>query len=216
MEDIPLRPKNNQWAYEKGLVHTTNLICVGTLGTSHSPVHFATMARKLVNRLDVRIVVVSQGPSVRYLESEKKKHGLDNLTLLTHEPFSRMPDLFGTADILLTVLNQDVADSSAPSKIMCHFCAGKPQLAIMPTENSFARTLTASGGGVVVSPADPDAIFSAAMNLIDNRERRLEMGRNARSYAEREIKIGQIGEMFESIMKRSVVDSKSNGVPQKI
>ena len=53
------------------------------------------------------------------------------------------------------------------------------------------------------------------MNLIDNRERRLEMGRNARSYAERGIKIGQIGEMLESIMKRSVVDSKSNGVPQK-
>ena len=120
-EDIPLCPKNNQWAYEKGLVHTTNLIYAGTLGTSHSPVHFVTMARKLVNRLDVKIVVVSQGPSVRYLESEKKKHGLDNLILLTHEPFSRMPDLFGAADVLLTVLNQDVADSRHPVRLCVIF-----------------------------------------------------------------------------------------------
>ena len=210
-DDIPLRLKDNVWSREKGLVHTTNLIYAGTLGISHSPTHFVALARRLTSSEDVRIVVISQGPSVHYLESEKKKYSLDNLILLEHEPFIRLPDMLGAADILLVVLDEDAAGHSAPSKIMSHFCAGRPQLAIMPAENSLARTIMESGGGIVVHPSDSEGLVLAAKGLINDLEARRKMGRNARLYAEIGPNIQQIGKVFESIIQ-PLVNRKSNSV----
>lgn len=199
--DIPLRLKNNPWSREKGLAHTTNLVYAGTLGVSHSPTHFVALAKMLSNLPEVRIVVISQGPSIHYLKSEKGKCGLDNLVLLTHEPFIRLPDVLGAADILLVVLDEDAADYSAPSKVMSHFCAGRPQLAIMSPENSIAQTILESGGGVVIHPSDTEAISRSARGLIDDLEIRRKMGRNARCYAETGPNIQQIGEIVESIIQ---------------
>lgn len=207
--DIPLRSKDNAWTRERGLAHTTNLLYAGTLGVSHSPTHFVSLSKNLASLQDVRIIVVSQGPSVRYLESEKRKYNLDNLILLAHEPFIRLPDMLGAADVLLVVLNEDAAGHSAPSKIMTHFCAGRPQLAIMPPENSIAQTIMESGAGTVVHPSDSEAIILAAKGLIGDLEARRRMGRNARCYAETGPKIQQVGEIFESIL-RPLANRKSN------
>ena len=206
---IPLRLKDNAWTREKGLLHTTNLIYAGTLGVSHSPTHFAALARSLTAFRNVRIVVVSQGPGVHYLESEKRKYDLHNLLLFAHEPFVRLPDMLGAADILLVVLDEDAAGHSAPSKIMSHFCAGRPQLAIMPPENSIAQTIIESGGGVVVHPNDSRAVALAARGLINDLESRRRMGRNARLYAETGPGIQEIGNIFESIIQ-PLISSKLN------
>lgn len=210
LDEISVRPKENEWARLHGLLHTTNVIYAGTLGLSHSAHYFIEMAKVFAHRSDVKIVVITEGPSALYLMNKKKVERLENLLVLPYQDYHTLPDVFGTADILTAVLNNEAADHSAPGKVLSHLCAGKPQLAIMPRRNVMSRIVLESGGGLVTDPLNVDAVLSAAGRLINDPETRREMGRSARSYAERKFDIRRIGREFESIVTQPFASGKFN------
>lgn len=209
LNEIPVRPKNNAWARRYGLSCTKNLIYAGTLGNSHSPSHFVKMAKGLAHRADVRVVVVTEGPSASYLMSRKERDDLENLLVLPYQPYEDLPSLFGAADVLLVVLNDSAATHSVPGKVLSHLCAGKPQLAVMPSNNHAAQVIRDSGGGVVVPSDDPSTILSTAEGLLDDVETRKRMERNARAYAENEFDIRRIGDRFEAVIMKAYADRGS-------
>ena len=211
LDEIPVRPKDTAWSRRHRLSHTTNIVYAGTLGLSHSAAHFVGMAKHFARRPDVRIVVITEGANASYLMNEKKAWHLENLLILEYQPYHVLPDVFGAADILLTVLNDEAAAHSAPGKVLSHLCAGKPQLAIMPRRNSMARVILESGSGIIMDPANVDGILSTLECLVDSPEMRLEMGRKARAYAERQFDIDRIGKEFEALITRPFAGGGSNG-----
>lgn len=211
LDEISIRPKENEWAHLHGLLYTTNVIYAGTLGLSHSAHYFIEMAKVFAHRSDVKIVVITEGPNASYLMNKKKIERLENLLVLPYQDYHTLPDVFGTADILVAVLNDEAADHSAPGKVLSHLCAGKPQLAVMPQRNLMSRIVLESGGGIVADPLNVDAVLSAAERLIDDPETRRKMGRSARRYAERKFDISRIGREFESIVMPPLAGGKFNG-----
>ena len=211
LDEIPVRPKDNVWSRRHRLSHTTNVLYAGTLGLSHSPHHFVDMAKRLARRSDVRIVVITEGPNASYLINEKNVQHLENLIILPYQPYHVLPDVFGAADILLTILNNEAAAHSAPGKVLSHLCAGKPQIAIMPQSNSMARVILESDSGIIVDPTDVDGILSTLQYLIDSPKTRLKMGRKARMYAERKFDLHRIGKEFESLITQPFATGVSNG-----
>lgn len=210
LDEISVRPKENEWARLHGLLHTINVIYAGTLGLSHAAHYFVEMAKRFAHRSDVKIVVITEGPNASYLMNEKKIKRLENLLVLPYQDYHTLPDVFGTADILTTVLNDEAADHSAPGKVLSHLCAGKPQLAIMPRRNLMSRIVLESGGGIVADPLNVGAVLSATERLIDDPDTRTKMGRSARSYAEHRFDIRRIGREFESIIMQPFASRKLN------
>lgn len=200
LDDVRVVPKENSWSRRHGLDKTTNLIYAGSLGTAHTAGLLVDLARGLADRREVRVVVLNEGPAMSWLIRQKTDEGLDNLVVLPFQPPTEMSEVFGAADVLLTMLNAHGGNYTAPGKVLSHCCAGRAQLGIMPPDNGASRWLRESRGGVVVWPPEVDKVVGAARSLIDDKGKMERMGCAGRAYAEQHFDIRKIGDAFESVI----------------
>lgn len=200
LDELPQRAKDNSFAREHGLVDKKVLLYSGTLGLKHNPGLLLAIAEATRDDPSVVVLVVSEGLGASWLAGRKAEHRLDNLHLLPFQPFDRMPDVLGTADVLLAILEPEAGIYSVPSKVLTYFCAGKPLLAAMPQENLAARTILRREAGLVVAPGDTEGFVAAARGLVADPDRRAALGANGRAYAEATFDIRGIGDRFEAVL----------------
>jgi colanic acid biosynthesis glycosyl transferase WcaI len=202
LEDIPLRDKDNPWSRKHGLTSTINIVYSGTLGLKHNPQHLVTLARRIAPRSDTRLLVISEGLGADFLKEQKELLNLVKLEIMPYQPFSDLPDVFGSADILLVLLEPEAGSFSVPGKVLSHLCAGRPQVGLIPRENRASRVINESCGGIAIDSRCPDDFIDAVVRLVESPEERAILGRNARAYAEREFDIARIAEVFERIITK--------------
>ncbi|MFO1153499.1 MAG: glycosyltransferase family 4 protein [Rhodospirillales bacterium] len=203
LDEVPLRPKANEWSRRHGLDQTTNVLYAGTLGRKHDPSGLSALARHYREREEVRIVVVSEGDGVRRIAGEQAADGLSNIVLLPFQPFDALPDVLATADVFIGLLDDDAGGYCVPSKILTYLCAGRPQVGAMPETNRSAEVIRESGGGLVVPPAAPDALIAAVDGLVGDPMQRKRLGDAARAYAEREFDIRRLGDQFDGYLREA-------------
>ncbi len=202
VEEISPRPRNNAWSTEHGLDGKLCFLYSGTLGLKHNPDLLVQLARHFRPNPEVRVVVVSEGLGARYLAEAKAAESLSNLVLLPWQSFEALPDVLGTADVLLAILEPHGGVLSVPSKVLSNMAAGRPQLLALPRENVARQIVTRERTGLAVDPSDTQAWIEAAERLLQGPALRDELGRNARAYAERAFDIELITDRFESIVGR--------------
>jgi glycosyltransferase involved in cell wall biosynthesis len=201
LAELPVRPRDNPWAVEQGLADKRVLLYAGTMGMKHNPELIARLAQEVMDMDDARVVVLSQGPGAEYLRREAVARGLHNLLVRGYEPFGRMPDVMGTADVLTAILEADAGAFSVPSKVLAYLCAGRPLLTAMPPENLASRIVAREGAGVVVAPHDAEGFAAAGRRLLQDPATRSAMGAAARAYAERAFDIEGITDRFEGVLR---------------
>lgn len=200
LAEISPRPKRNVWSLEQGCVEEFCFIYAGTLGLKHNPELLAALAQALGRHSAARLIVASQGLGADYLAEQKRLRHLDRLTLLPFQPYDALPDMLGTADVAIALLEPEAGVFSVPSKVLSYLSAGRPILAAMPQENLAARLIRREGAGMVVDPADIEGFVATALGLLGNRATLAAMGPRGRAYAERAFAIGPIADRFEAIM----------------
>ena len=102
------------------------------------------------------------------------------------------------------------ADLVMPSKLTNIAAAGRPCIATAAPETALGDVILAHGIGTIVPPEAADLLAHAIDELAANEKSRLEMGRLARDFAERELSKDRILEQFESRLTRIVRPDKSN------
>jgi glycosyltransferase involved in cell wall biosynthesis len=196
IDEMPLRPRDNAWAKAHGLVGVPVVMYAGTLGLKHDPSMLARLAQTAPT--GSRMVVVSEGRGREWLESEAGE--APGLMLFDYQPYVQLPDVLASADVLLVVLEHDASRYSVPSKVLNYFCAGRPVLALLPSDNAVAEMVAAAEAGLVVGPGDVDAASAALRSLLSSPAAREKMGTAARRYAERTFDIRDVGDRFESLL----------------
>lgn len=197
IDEMPLRPKGNPWAKAHDLSDVFVVMYAGTLGWKHDPAAIADLARSLP--AGTQLLVVSQGKGREWLEGTAGD--VPRLTLLDYQPYEQLPDVLATADVLLVLLERDASRYSVPSKVLNYLCAGRPILALLPSENAVSTTIEAAGAGFVVAPGDHDAASAALGNLLADLPGRSRMGSAARRYAERTFDIVEVGDRFDAVFE---------------
>jgi colanic acid biosynthesis glycosyl transferase WcaI len=147
------------------------------------------------------VVVVSQGVGRQWLEEEAKAKGLDNLRLFDFQPFDQLSNVFGSADVLMAILEPFAGELSVPSKILSYLCAERPLLAALPPENLASRIIARAGAGQVVAPADEIAFLAAADALFHDQDLRRRCAAAGRAYAETTFDIDRIGKRFLNLFE---------------
>jgi colanic acid biosynthesis glycosyl transferase WcaI len=199
LEELPQLPRENAWAAEHGFAANPVFLYSGTLGFKHDPSLLLELARWAGGR-DALVVVVSEGPGADWLA--ERGSGEPALRLLPYQPHARLPEVLASADVLVAVLEPEAGAFSVPSKILTYLCAARPVLASVPADNLAARVVERSGGGVVVPPRDVQALLRAAEALLEKKERRKELSRHARAYAETTFDIDAVAARFEEVLGR--------------
>jgi glycosyltransferase involved in cell wall biosynthesis len=204
LDELPLRPRGNEWSATRGLDGKFVFLYSGTLAMKHNPDLLRRLAVRFRDDAEVRAVVISEGPGADYLRERKGVENLDNLELLPFQRFEDMPDILAAADVLVAVLEADAGVFSVPSKVLTYHCAAKPILAAIPSANLAARIIAKEGTGICVEPADVNGFLEAAAALRQNGCLRRRYGAAARAYAEDNFDIEMIADRFEDVLSRAL------------
>jgi glycosyltransferase involved in cell wall biosynthesis len=196
IDEMPPRPRDNDWAKSVGLIGVPVVMYAGTLGLKHDPSAIVRLAETAPP--GTRVVVVSQGLGREWLEV--KARGVPGLTLVDYQPYEQLPDMLASADVLLVLLEQDASRYSVPSKVLNYLCAGRPILGLLPRDNAVAETVESAGAGLVVTPGDWDAASASLNRLLSDPSERQQMGAAARDYAERTFDVRAVGDRFEAVL----------------
>jgi len=200
LEELPLRSRDNDWSREQHLTEGPRFLYSGTLAMKHNPTLLLELARMLDRRDDAQMIVVSEGAAVEWLQREAGASGISSLRCLPFQPFERMADVLGSADVQVAVLEPEAGVFSVPSKVLSYMCAGRAILGDMPGHNLAARLVVENNAGRVVEPGDLEAFRLAAEAFLNSPQLREECGAAARRYAETHFDIEQITDRFENIL----------------
>jgi glycosyltransferase involved in cell wall biosynthesis len=198
-----IRPvdRDNAWAREHGLAERRTLLYSGTLGLKHNPALLVDLARQVRDAgQPVQLVVVSEGPAETVLREEAARLDVPVL-LLPFQPYDRLPEVLGSGDVLVVLLEQDAGAFSVPSKTLSYLCAGRPVLGLMPAENQ-AAALVAEVDGCVLPPTAsslPEAADWVRHVLADDEQAHA-LGKAARTLAEESFALERCADTFERIL----------------
>ncbi len=200
LTEIEPRPQDNQWTVDQALADKICLVYSGTLGMKHNPELLLRLAVNFRTNSSVRVVVISEGSGRNWLEEKKHHLSLDNLILLDYQPFDQLSNVFGSATVLLAILEPDAGVFSVPSKVLSYHCAHRPLLLAVPTENLAADIVARERSGLVVDPDDIDGFIKAADRLINDEELRSNLADNASRYAHDHFDIEPITDRFLKVI----------------
>ncbi len=131
---------------------------------------------------DLHFVVVGEG-SQRDRIAAALVSGEVRGVLHPLQPAEEVPAILDAADVLLAPQRPTEIDMSIPSKLTAYLAAGRPVVAAASEASETAAQVHASGGGVVVAPADPRVLAEAIRALHADPARRAALGAAGRAYA---------------------------------
>lgn len=201
-----LRPvaRDNAWAREQGVAGTRTLVYSGTLGLKHNPALLVELAREVIDGgQPVHLVVVSEGPAMEVIAAEAERLDVP-VTLLPFQPYERLPEVLGSGDVLVVLLDQSAGAFSVPSKTLSYLCAGRPVLGLMPAEN-LAAALIEQVHCQVLPPSSQSIPEAAAWvrKVVADPALAQDLGARARALAEREFSLEGCTDAFETILARA-------------
>ncbi len=202
LDDLPTRPRDNEWRNRQGLGDRFVYLYTGTLGLKHRPELLYRLADQRIGDSDV--VVISEGMGEARLREMLRERPLPNLRLMPFQPMDQYPEILGAADVLVALLEPTAGTFSVPSKVLSYLCAGRPILAAIPPENLAARTIQRAGAGLVVRSTDEESFLLAAKQLLTDRALRVSAGRRARAYAESTFDTDVITDRFQDVIERAI------------
>ena len=217
LAEIVPRPRGNAWA----AAHLPpgpelRLLYAGTLGRKHNPLLLADLLRSaLAAGLPVRLIVASEGDGIEMLRADLHQGPELPVTLLPFQPAADLPDMLGSADVLVTILEPEASRFSIPSKVLSSLAAGRPLLGLMPEDNPAAADILEARG--YVGPPTESGVAGAVAwlrNLYQDPAAADELGDRGRALAESRFGIVPIADQFEEVLRRALpgADPGSTGL----
>lgn len=196
--DIPLLPRDNDWAVRNFAPSPFRIIYSGTLGFKQDP----AVLLELAERVEGQVLVFSEGVVARQLSADAAARGLDNLEVRQWLPFADLPSALAAADLLVVLLEPDADRFSVPSKVLTYLCAGRPILGSISGDNLAARIIARAGAGFTAAPGEHEALVRAARAFRDEPARAQAAGMAGRRYAEATFDIEVISARFLAIIEQ--------------
>ncbi len=173
------------------------------MAMKHNPKLLLELAQLLDKRGDGEVIVVSEGLGVEWLRREGSAVGVKSLRYFPFQPFERVADVLGSADVLVSLLDAEAGEFCVPSKVLSYMCAGRAVLGAMPRQNLAARVVVDQNAGRVVEPDDVSGFLAAASEFLDSPQLRADCGAAARKYAEANFDVERIADRMESLLGMS-------------
>ncbi|NER07354.1 MAG: glycosyltransferase family 4 protein, partial [Okeania sp. SIO3C4] len=181
-----IRPldKNNQFREEHNLQDKFVVVYSGNIALTQGLETVVKAAVSLKEKSEIRFVILGEEKARQQLQECCDKYQADNVLLLPLVPREKLPEMLSAADIGLVIQKKTVTAFNLPSKIPVILASGRPIVASVPDTGTAIRVVSESGGGIVVTPEDSQALAQAIVELYENPEKLQQLGQQGRKYAE--------------------------------
>jgi glycosyltransferase involved in cell wall biosynthesis len=159
-------------------------------------------AARLVDGRGVRFVLLGDGNDRERLQQRAKELSIGSVSFLDFAGPGRYEAILQAADVLLVNQGPSVGDMSLPSKLTSYFAAGQPVVAAIAPDSETAREIRAAHGGVLVPPAQPEALADGVLALREDPALREALGRHGRQFAEDVLAPEHILSAYEDLVRR--------------
>lgn len=203
-----IQPLKNVSPYRKELKISDDKIVAlysGNMGGKQGLEILAEVARIIADQKVENIQFVFCGNGAGRVDLEQACTGLNNVIFLDLQPFERLGELLGLADIHLLPQRADAADLVMPSKLTGMLASGKSVVATATADTELGYVITEDAKcGLIVSPENGSAFAEAIIQLSQDSESRQRYGKNGRQYAENKLSKDQILKTFEQDLKNLI------------
>lgn len=178
-----IAPRDRQTSYRRELgIHADDVVALysGSMVAKQGLEHLVPVARRLASERP-GVVFILCGNGTMRAELTAGLDGMANVRFLDLQPLSRLPELLASADIHLLPQRAAIMDLVMPSKLPPMFASGRPVVAQAKAGTQVA--VEVEGRGLVVPPADEDALAQAILRLADDATLRDELGRAGRTHS---------------------------------
>jgi glycosyltransferase involved in cell wall biosynthesis len=160
---------------------------------------FYALALVKEKRQKVKLLMVGDGHDRTNLEKLARKLGLEDAVVFTGRvPYFEVPHFIAASDIALSPIPPlDVYKVSSPCKPFEYMAVAKPVVANEEIPEH-KEVLEESGGGILV-PFTPEAFADAIIELLDNREKAVEIGRRGREWVVKNRSYEHVARKVESM-----------------
>ncbi len=136
-------------------------------------------------------------------KEELKRRADGNRGVVFHDPVPKqaVPSILASADVLITnTRNLGLyRHGISPNKMFDYLASGRP---VVSGSSAALDPIGESGGGIVVTPDDPDALADAVRRLVDAPAHEREaMGRRGRAFVEKNHDIEHLARRLETVLR---------------
>ena len=180
---------------------------IGTHGMSHALDVVLKAAGKLRDDTSVRFLFVGEGAEKENLKKLALELKLNNVIFVNEQSRERLLAFYRASDVSLVPLKRlDIFRKVLPSKLFELMGVGCP--VICSVEGEAAELVKRSGGGECIEPENADSLVESIRRLEKNKELRLQMSANGRTFV-REFYLRS--KLAENYLEALAVAAKLNG-----
>lgn len=174
----PVEKKDTELAKQYNLKNKFVAGYIGTHGMAHGLENIVSVAEKLKNYDDIRIVFAGGGAARQKVVDLVKEKELNNVVLIDRQPKEMMPRLWSLCDISLVPLkNSDLFKTVIPSKIFECMGMGIPTLMSVP-EGEATAIIQETTSGLTVESENIEQIAEGILKLKNDSELYNELRQN--------------------------------------
>ncbi|MGD1701613.1 glycosyltransferase family 4 protein [Dapis sp. BLCC M229] len=181
-----IRPldKDNYFREEHNLQDKFVVVYSGNIALTQGLETVVKAAASLKEKSEISFVILGEERARQQLQECCDNYQADNVTLLPLVAREKLPEMLSAADVGLVIQKKTVTAFNLPSKIPVILASGRPIIASVPDTGTAMRVVKESGGGIVVTPEDSQALAEAILELYENPEKLEQLGQQGRKYAE--------------------------------
>jgi colanic acid biosynthesis glycosyl transferase WcaI len=178
----------------------------GNIGAKQGLGDVIAAARRLVSRPEIKFLIAGEGPAKAALEAEAAS--LANVRFLPFQPYERLSEFLGLADVHILPQAADAADLVLPSKLGGMLASGKRIVVTAAPGTELATFL--AGAAMVAPPGDPAALAAAIERAVDAPSESSPAARR-RSLAERLSKPDCLSDFSAHVMRVATTAAGQGG-----
>lgn len=159
---------------------------VGTLGMACG-MNVAVRAGRILKErghTGIRLMLIGEGAVRHELESDVRRHNLDNVIFTGRLPRGSIPGYLASVDACLVHLKRtDLFKSVLPSKMFEAAAMERP--IVLGVEGDAAELLRDASAGICIEPENAEDLVAAVLQLAQDNALRERYGRSGREYVKR-------------------------------
>lgn len=157
------------------------ILYAGAHGMSNDLGVVLRVAKLLENQKKIHFILLGDGKEKSNLISEAKQLNLHNLTFLDPVPKNRISEILSAADACIAILKPiEMYKTTYPNKVFDYMAARKP--VILAIDGVIRDVVEKAGCGLFCKPGDPKALADGCLNLYNNKESAISMGKKGFEY----------------------------------